>query len=271
MPRAPHEPAVVAVLGGSAGIGRAVAETLAERGWRVGIGARGADRLGEAVDAVTRAGGVAVGTRVDVADPASVDAFFDQVAAALGPVDAVVSCAAHARPARFWERDPAALKAEIDTGLTGALLVARAAAARMVERGQGGDLLFLSSTTAAVPWPYFTAYAAAKAGLEQAARVMALELEGTGVRVGVVRIGNTVGTDWAAEWGSEEFAVAAEWTRFGMMRHGGFMRPADVARTVADVLETPRGLQLELVTVHPEAPRGAQETYAPGGRRPGSR
>ena len=46
-----------------------------------------------------------------------------------------------------------------------------------------------------------------------------------------------------------------------------WMQPADVARTVAAVLETPRGIQLELVTVHPEAPRGAQEAYAPGERR----
>jgi NAD(P)-dependent dehydrogenase (short-subunit alcohol dehydrogenase family) len=270
MTRAPEAPTVVAVLGGSAGIGRAVAEALAADGWRVAIGARGEERLGEAVDVVTRAGGVAVGTRVDVADPASVEAFFDASAAALGPIDAVVSCAAHAKPGRFWERDPAALAAEVGTGLTGALLVARAAASRMVTRGAGGDLLFLSSTTATVPWPYFTAYAAAKAGLEQAARVMAIELEGTGVRVGVVRVGNTVGTDWAAEWGAEEFGVAAEWSRFGMMRHDGFMQPADVARVVAQVLRTPRGVQLELVTVHPEAPHGEQRAPVPGTGRAGS-
>lgn len=261
---------VAAVLGGSAGIGRAVAEALAADGWRVAIGARGEERLAQAVEAVAGGGGVAVGTRVDVADPVSVEAFFDAAAAALGPVDAVVSCAAHGSPARFWEREPAALKAEIDAGLTGALLVARAATARMVAQARGGDLLFLSSTTATVPWPYFTAYAAAKAGLEQAARVMALELEGTGIRVGVVRVGNTVGTDWAAGWGEREFAVAADWTRFGVMRHGGFLQPVDVARTVAQVLRTPRGMQLELVTVHPEAPRGAPESYVPGTRGDGT-
>lgn len=270
MEHAPQSPTVVAVLGGSAGIGRAVAEALARDGWRVAVGARGEARLAEAVDGVTRAGGVAMGTRVDVADPASVEAFFDAAAAALGPVDAVVSCAAHARPGRFWERSAAALKAEIETGLTGTLLVARAATARMVAGGRGGDLVFLSSTTATIPWPYFTAYAAAKAGLEQAARVMALELEGTGVRVGVVRIGNTVGTDWAAEWNADDFALAGEWARFGLMRHGGFMQPADVARAVAQVLRTPRGMQLELVTVHPEAPRGEPRAHVPGDEPSGS-
>jgi NAD(P)-dependent dehydrogenase (short-subunit alcohol dehydrogenase family) len=231
----------------------------------------GTGRLGETVDAIAAAGGIAVGTRVDVSDPRSVEAFFEATGAALGAIDAVVFCAAHAKPARFWERDAASLRAEIETGLVGALLTARAAAARWVAQGRAGDLLFLSSTTAAVAWPYFTAYAAAKAGLEQAARVMALELEGTGVRVGVVRIGNTVGTDWAVTWGQDEFAFVGEWTRFGLMRHEGFMRPEAVARVVGQVLATPRGLHLELVTVHPEAPTGVPTPATPGAPRDAGR
>jgi NAD(P)-dependent dehydrogenase (short-subunit alcohol dehydrogenase family) len=115
-----------------------------------------------------------------------------------------------------------------------------------------------------VPWPFLATYAATKAGVEQGARTLALELEGTGIRATVVRVGNTTGTDWAGEWESADFALAREWQRFGIMRHAGFMQPAEVAEAVVRVLDTPRGVHLDLVSVHPEAPAGTPAAPALG-------
>jgi len=65
------------------------------------------------------------GARLDVTDPASIDAFYDGATAALGVVDVVVNCAAHARPGEVRELSAEEIRSEIDSGLTGALLFSR--------------------------------------------------------------------------------------------------------------------------------------------------
>lgn len=242
---------VAAVSGGSSGIGRAVAEACLARGWRVAIGARGEERVRQAAAAL---GPGAFGARLDVTDADSIEAFYDAVEAAVGPVDVVVNCAAHARPGPIAALPADEIRAEIESGLIGSLLFARAAIVRLRARGAPGDVAFVSSTSAAVPWPFHTAYAASKAGVEQAARSLALELEGTGIRAVIVRVGNTLGTSWAEHWREEELAQVGEWQRLGLLRHTGFLNPAQVARAVVWAVDLPRGVQLDHVTVHAEAP-----------------
>jgi len=252
-------PRIAAISGGSAGIGRAVAEALGRLGWKVALGARGEQRLAAAGEAVRAAGGTPFTRRLDVTDAADVDAFFDAADASLGPVDAVVCCAAHALPGRLHERPADLIRAEIEVGLIGALLFARRGIRGMVDRGGPGDVLFVSSTTAAVPWPHLATYAASKAGVEQAARTIALELEGTGIRASVVRVGNTTGTDWARDWTSADLSRAWEdWPRFGLLRHPALMQPAQVAHAIVAALTAPPGMQLDLVTVNPVAPSSAR-------------
>lgn len=245
---------VAAISGGSSGIGLAIARAFGSLGWAVAIGARGTERLAAAAAELRTTGGEVFTRSLDVVDADSVDAFYAAAEAAIGPVDLVVNCAAHARPGRLHEREPAAIRAEIETGLIGALLFTRRAVARMVERKLAGDLVFLSSTSAVSAWPYLAAYAASKAGIEQAARSLSLELEGTGVRSVIVRVGNTQGTDWTAGWTNEELGFASDWQRFGLLRHVGLMKPERVAQTVVTAVSAPRGVQFDVVSVQPEAP-----------------
>lgn len=252
------EPRIAAVSGGSSGIGRAIAEAFAARGWQVALGARGERRLREAAAAVEACGGEALPARLDVTDAVSIEAFYQEAEQGLGPVDVVVSCAAHARPGPLHELSPDEIRSEVESGLVGALLFAREGIRRMLARGASGDVVFLSSASAAVPWPLHAAYAGSKAGLEQAARSLALELEGTGVRATVVRVGNTLGTDWTADWQPAELAAVGEWQRLGLLRHGGLLSPRQVAESVVWVVGVPRSVQLDHVSVHPEAPRGGE-------------
>lgn len=247
---------VAAVSGGSSGIGRAIAEAFGARGFKVAIGARGQERAQEAARAVSATGARALAEPLDVTDPASIEAFYAAAERELGVVDLVVSCAAHARPGRFHERPAEAIRSEIETGLVGALLFVRRGIQRMLDCGVRGEIVFVSSTAAAVPWPLLTAYAASKAGLEQAARSLALELEGTGIRCQVVRPGNTLDTGWASDWSPQELGAVAEWARFGLLRHGRMLQPTDVARAVLAAVSVPRGVQLDHVSVHPEPPVG---------------
>ncbi len=251
---------VAVVSGASAGIGRAIAEAFGGQGWRVALGARRAERLEAAAQAVKAAGGEAFAQRLDVTDADSVDAFFEAAEAALGPVDLLVNNAAIGKPGRLHEMAPEQIRAEVETGLLGALFMARRAIASMTRHGRRGDLVFLSSSSAVVPWPRHVPYSASKGGLETAAHALSLELEGTGIRSLVLRVGNTVGTEFSASWGPPEFAIVSEyWARLGLLRHAGLMTPELVAQAVLVAVTAPRGLQLDRISVNPEAPPGPPE------------
>lgn len=248
---------VAALSGGSSGIGRAIVAAFRAQGWRVAFGARRIERVNETVEALGGLSEDLYGGILDVTDAASIDAFYDAATAAVGPIDLVVNCAAHAQPGAFYELSPAEIRSEIDSGLTGALLFSRRGVLDMLARKSRGDLIFISSTTAGVPWPFHSPYAASKAGLEQAARSISLELEGTGIRSTIVRVGNTMGTAWAGEWDADLTGISEKWGHFGLLRHGGFMQPENVAHAVVAAASTPPGFQLDHVSVHPEAPKKA--------------
>jgi NADP-dependent 3-hydroxy acid dehydrogenase YdfG len=98
------------------------------------------------------------------------------------------------------------------------------------------------------------AYVAAKAGLEGMARAMQMELEGSGVRVGMVRPGpasTEQGTGWSEATLNE---VVADWSRWGLLRHDGALRPAEIANAVLAMVRAPKGTHLTLIEVQPEAP-----------------
>jgi NAD(P)-dependent dehydrogenase (short-subunit alcohol dehydrogenase family) len=123
----------------------------------------------------------------------------------------------------------------------------------MVERRRG-DIVFVTSDVVRVPRTYMAAYVTSKNALEGLARAMQMELEGTGVRVGIVRPGPSSteqGTSWTEDVVNE---VIADWERWGVVRHSGALRGQDVARAVLTVVSTPRGTHLTLVEVEPEAP-----------------
>lgn len=244
---------VVAISGASSGIGLATAKELARLGWSVALGGRRKDKLVAEADAIESAGGRAVGIELDVRSSASIAAFFEVVEATLGCPQALVNCAAHARPLPLVELPVDEIESQIATGLTGALLFSREGLRMMLAAGRRGDVVFVTSTAAVLPWPLKTTYGAIKAGMEQASRALAQELEGTGIRSTIVRVGNTGATGWADDWSPEEREASANWMKRGLIRHAKLMEPLDVAATIATVLSTPRGVHLEEVSVIPEA------------------
>ena len=88
---ASESPRTAIVTGASSGLGVAIARGLGALGWRVAVGARRLERLQETAQEIEEAGGRAFAHRLDVADPESVDGFFDAVEAEFGLVDVVVN------------------------------------------------------------------------------------------------------------------------------------------------------------------------------------
>jgi NADP-dependent 3-hydroxy acid dehydrogenase YdfG len=252
-----HSTRTAIVTGGTSGIGRSIAEAFGALGWRVGIGARRAERLEEAAAAVALAGGRGYGHVLDVTHPDSVDTFVTAVEKALGPIDVLVNNAAASKPGPLHEQSPAQIRETLESGLLGSLLMSRRVLADWLPAGRGGDLLFISSRAAVLPWPRQAPYAAAKAGIEAAAGALRAELHGTGVRSLIVRVGDTI-TEFAAGWSPAQLAETVYWAKLGLLA-GGLLQPRQVADAVVAAVTAPTGVQLETVVVNPHPPRAARE------------
>lgn len=180
---------VAVVTGGSRGIGRGIAELLAERGAAVAIAFREeAARAAELVEAVASRGGRAWAGRCDVGDEAAVTAFFAQVEREVGPVDILVNNAGIVRDGHFLMLDAARWQQVLQVNLNGAYHCARAAVRGMLLR-RWGRIINVSSPSARMPLPGQAGYAASKAGLEGFTRALSRDLAGKGVLVNAVSPG----------------------------------------------------------------------------------
>ena len=180
---------VAAVTGASRGIGRAVAEHLADRGAMVAIAYRERDDLGRALQAdIVARGGRAWAAACDVADPASVTSFFAEAAVQLGPIDILVNNAGITRDSHVLMMDKVRWDEVLGVNLDGAYHCVRAVVRGMLLRGWG-RIVNVSSPSALMPLPGQANYAASKAGLEGLTRALSRELARKGVLVNAVAPG----------------------------------------------------------------------------------
>jgi NAD(P)-dependent dehydrogenase (short-subunit alcohol dehydrogenase family) len=255
MPRfEPHPQRRTAVVAGaSSGIGAATAIALATAGHPVALGARRTARCEELAATIRAGGGEAIALPLDVSDGEVVKHFAAAVADELGPAEILISCAGDVEPALVHEADSDEFLRQVQVNLVGAHRLVGAFVPGMVAR-QRGDVVFISSDVARTPRPRMGGYVAAKHGVEGMAQAMQMELEGTGVRVSVVRPGPTM-TGMGMAWDPEKVqAVLDDWAKWGLARHPYFLRPSDVAAAVTAIVFTPRGSHLTLIEIQPEAP-----------------
>ncbi|MBR7673151.1 SDR family oxidoreductase [Streptomyces daliensis] len=183
---------VTVVTGGGRGIGAAVAVRLARAGHRVGIGYERARESAErTADAVRAEGGEALTVRLDTSVEEQVDALFDQVTEAFGPLTGLVNNAGISGPlGRFLDVSAEEWDRIFDVNVRGSFLVTRRIAPGMAERGFG-RIVHLSSVSAERGGGVFggVAYSAAKAALLGFSRALARELGPSGVTVNSVAPG----------------------------------------------------------------------------------
>jgi NAD(P)-dependent dehydrogenase (short-subunit alcohol dehydrogenase family) len=261
MARFPDHPArrPAVVTGASSGIGQAVARALGRAGHPVVLGARRVERCDEVAAEIRAGGGEAVGLRLDAGDAGSIKEFAGDAEAAFGPVEVLVANAGHTMIGKAIETSPADFADQVQVNLLGAHHLASLVGAGMVERRRG-DIVFVSTDAVPMPRPGIAAYVSAKFGLEGLAKVMQMELEGTGVRTSVVRPGPTM-TSMGDTWDADEFAgLIDQWMQWGVARHDSFMPPAFIAEAVLNVVSMPRGSHVTLIQVEPEAPIRGEET-----------
>jgi NAD(P)-dependent dehydrogenase (short-subunit alcohol dehydrogenase family) len=183
---------VALVTGGSRGLGREIAEGLAEAGAAVTITARREQWLGPAQEEL-RAAGLAVTAQVcDVTDPAGVQALVEGIAARHGALDIVVNNAGISWGAPAEEMAVENFRRVVDTNATGTFLVSQAAARRMIPRGRG-VIVNTASITGLVGTPpavlRAAGYSASKGAVIALTRQLATEWAEYGIRVNAIAPG----------------------------------------------------------------------------------
>ncbi|MGW4475500.1 SDR family NAD(P)-dependent oxidoreductase [Nonomuraea sp. NPDC004354] len=172
----------VLISGGSSGIGAATARRFLEEGARVVLG--GLDRAEvEATVAELSCLGEVRGLAGDVRAEADVTRLVEGAIAATGGIDVLVNNAGTAWREPFLEITPEHWDRIIAVNLRGMFLVAQAVARHLVERGEGGVILNMSSTNGLGGEADYAHYNASKGGVLLLTRTMAVELGKHGVRV----------------------------------------------------------------------------------------
>ena len=179
---------VAIVTGASSGLGVAFAQTLAEAGADVVLGARRVDRLEETRRLVESAGRRAVTVRTDVADPDGCQRLVDTAVEELGRVDVLVNNAGIGTAVPATKETPEQFREVVEVNLNGCYWMAQACGRVMQP---GSSIVNISSvlglTTAGLPQ---AAYSASKAGLIGLTRDLAQQWTGRkGIRVNALAPG----------------------------------------------------------------------------------
>jgi len=168
-------PFVVAITGGSSGIGRATAIRLARDGAAVAICARRRDRLDDTAAAVHDAGGTALPFVADVTRDAEMRAFVDQTVTRFGHLDAMLCNAGYGIYGSIDRIAPEEMQRVMDVNYLGTYHAARAAMG-VFRTQHRGHLLIVSSIVGKRGIPYMGAYAATKFAQVGLAECMRAEL-----------------------------------------------------------------------------------------------
>lgn len=162
------------VTGSSRGLGRAMAQGLADAGARIVLNGANSSRLIEAAGELRRQGYDVLEARFDVCDEAEVVATFERLDAEGIAVDILVNNAGIQFRKPMLELATEDWRRVIDTNLTSAFVVGREAAKRMIARGHG-KVINIGSLTSELARATVTPYTAAKGGIKMLTKGMAAE------------------------------------------------------------------------------------------------
>ena len=179
---------VAVVTGASQGIGRATALLLAERGARLVLAARSADKLAAVEQEIKKGGGEALAIQMDVAEEEQIKQGFKKALEKFGRIDILVNNAAIARDQLALRMKRADWDAVIQTNLTGAHLCIQQVLPGML-RQRSGRIINVSSVVAQAGNVGQVNYIAAKAGLIGLTKALAVEVASRGITVNAIAPG----------------------------------------------------------------------------------
>ena len=226
---------VAIVTGSTKGIGLATAERLLAAGASVVVSSRTAS---DVASTAKRLGARAVGIPCDVADPEACQRLVDETVKRLGRLDILVNNAGFAVLKSVAEMTVDEWRRQIDVNLGGVFYCSKAALPHLSAHGDG----FIINIGSLAGRNYFaggSGYNAAKAGVMGMTEAMMLDVRRSGVRVSVIMPG-TVNTDFQGKQSAER-----SWP----------LEADDVALTVLQMLDYPKGAHVSRVEMRPSQPK----------------
>ena len=227
---------VALVTGGARGIGRAIVEELAANGARVAIVDIDVPAAEQAVGEQTAAGWTCVALEGDVADFARMEEVVANILSRWGRIDILVNNAGintgggrvpiHQYPQKDWDRI-------VRVDLSGVFVTSRAVVPAML-KNPGGRIVNISSVAGLVPLRLQSAFVAAKAGVINLTRSMALELGPQGILVNAVAPGSTLTQGTRALFYGPDGAYSER--AASLLAHIPLGRPAEPAEIAHAVL-----------------------------------
>lgn len=179
---------VAVVMGGTTGLGHAIALGLAEAGADVAPSSRRAEQVDATAAEVEKLGRRSMRATSDVLDRASVQSLHDAVLKEFGKVDILVNAAGVTHKSWTLEESEEEWSRVLETNLTGTLRACQIFGKTMVKAGYG-RIVNVASLTTFVAFSQVGAYAASKAAVGGLTKVLAVELAETGVNVNAIAPG----------------------------------------------------------------------------------
>jgi len=180
---------VALVTGAGSGLGRQFAETLAAAGATVALAARRREKLEETAQIISNMGGRTLCLDLDVTDKLSVRNCLRETESELSAPDILINNAGIARQAYLTDMSESDWDDVIDTNLKGVFMVAQATVKAMIRAGKPGSIVNIASILGLRVSKALGSYIAAKSGVVQLTKAMALEWSRNGIRVNALAPG----------------------------------------------------------------------------------
>jgi len=234
---------VVLITGAARGIGRAIADRLADDGYHLALNDINCDALSHAVSRIKEAGHQVLGFAGDVSDPDTTEAMVSKVVGRFGCIDSLVNNAGIGGVGKtIVELSLEEWNEMLRVDLTATFLLCQAVTPHMISR-ERGRIVNISSVTALMGVAGSTHYAAAKAGVIGFSKSLAREVAGNRINVNVIAPG-LIDTDMSRKRGIDHQRHFVAWPRIG--------KPQDVAGVVAFLLSD----EAEFITGQVLSPNG---------------
>lgn len=210
------------VTGSSQGIGKAIAKRLGAEGVNVVTNSRSRERAAATASEIRDAGGTAVGIESDVTEYSEMEALVAATVDEFGSLDIMVNNAGVTKIGPAETVDPADWRQIIDVDLTGVFFGSQIAGRQMIEQGDGGSVLNISSIMGEQGLHHRAPYCAAKAGVNNLTRTLAVEWAEHDIHVnalapGFIRTEITEQTQSSADYTDDDIRNRAPLGRFGSL------------------------------------------------------